>query len=94
MVWEFGPAKFPPGVEKIQLFHKMDFWVRYRKYGLKVFRDYVKKFVEVLPELATRPRKHNFLNFWSTLGPNFFWEHKLHIDINAYAESQSLGVYR
>ena len=68
MVWEFGPAKFPPGVEKIQLFHKMDFWVRYRKYGLKVFRDSVKKFVEVLPELATRSLKHNFYIFGQLWG--------------------------
>ena len=53
-----------------------------------------KKFVQLLPKIVTRSRKHNFFNFQRALGLNIFWGDKLHIDVNVYAPRQPLGVER
>ena len=70
MVWEFGLDKIPTWNRKILLFsqkwifegkfelramHAHKFFVRYRKYGLRGFRNYENKFVQVLPKLVARP---------------------------------------
>ena len=83
--WIFG-GKF-----ELRAMHAHKFFVRYRKYGLKEFRNYEKKFVQVLPKLVTGPWKRKFLNFWSSLGANIFWGRKLHMGINAYDERQPIG---
>ena len=80
MVWGFRPSEIPTWNRKIQLFsqkwifggkfelramHALMFFVRYRKYGPKKFRNYEKKVVQLLPKLVTKPWKSKFLDFRS-----------------------------
>ena len=48
--------------------HAHKFFVRYREYGLRRFRNYEKKFVQVLPKLVTRPQNTNFYVFGQVWG--------------------------
>ena len=50
--------------------HAHEFFVRHRKYGLKGFKNYKKRFVQVLPKLVIRPQKQSF-NFMVKFGAKY-----------------------
>ena len=68
----FSQKQIFVGQFELRAMHAHKFFVRYREYGLRGFRNYEKKLVQVLPKLVTRPPKHIFLSFWSSLVPNIF----------------------
>ena len=90
-IYSFSEKYVFKGKFGLRAMRTLKVFIRCRKYGLGGSRDHAKRFVQVLPKLITRPWKHNFFNFWSTLGANI-WGHKLHIDTNAYPGSQPHGV--